>query len=79
MQACSTYVYFKKVFEMGFHTTDYLMWNITNVINFTKVLFTAWKCKKALMAILKENLRLKQLRLNYINSQKKQTEIIFLD
>ena len=42
--------------------------------NLTKVLFTALKYKKALTAILKENLRFKQLRLNYINSQKKQTE-----
>ena len=41
--------------------------------NFTKVLFTALKYKKALTAILKENLRYKQLRLNYKNSQKKQT------
>ena len=40
----------------------------------TKVLFTALKYKKALTAILKKNLRFKQLRLNYINSQKKQTE-----
>ena len=38
------------------------------------MLFTALKHKKALTAILKENLRFKQLRLNYINSQKKQTE-----
>ena len=44
-----------------------------------KVLFTALKYKKALTAILKENLRFKQLRLNYINSQKEQTEIIFRD
>ena len=40
----------------------------------TKVLFTALKYKKAPMANLKENLSFKQLRLNYINSQKKQTE-----
>ena len=39
------------------------------------MLFTALKYKKALTAILKENLRFKQLQLNYINSQKKQTEI----
>ena len=39
----------------------------------TKLLFTALKYKKALTAILKEKLRFKQLRLNYINSQKKQT------
>ena len=38
------------------------------------MLFTTLKYKKALTAILKENLRFKQLRLNYINSQKKQTE-----
>ena len=38
------------------------------------MLFTALKYKKALTAILKEKLRFKQLRLNYINSQKKQTE-----
>ena len=41
--------------------------------------FTALKYKKALTALLKENLHSKQLRLNYINSQKRQTEIIFLD
>ena len=35
---------------------------------------TNWKYKKALTAILKENLRFKQLLLNYINNQKKQTE-----
>ena len=39
--------------------------------NLTKVLFTASKYQKALTTILKENLVLKQLRLNYINSQKK--------
>ena len=55
-------VYFVKVVRL--HTTDYLMWN-------TKVSFTALKYKKALVAILKENLRFKQLQLNYINSQKK--------
>ena len=38
------------------------------------MLFTALKYKKALTVILKETLRFKQLRLNYINSQKKQTE-----
>ena len=38
------------------------------------MLFITLKYKKALTAILKENLRFKQLRLNYINSQKKQTE-----
>ena len=38
------------------------------------MLFTALKYKKALTEILKENLRFKQLRLNYINNQKKQTE-----
>ena len=38
------------------------------------MLFTTLKYKKALTAILKENLRFKQLRLNYINNQKKQTE-----
>ena len=42
--------------------------------NLTKVLFTALKYKKALTSILKENLHFKQLRLNYINSQKKQIE-----
>ena len=41
--------------------------------NFTKRLFTALKYKKAFTAILEENLRFKQLRLNYKNSQKKQT------
>ena len=48
-------------------------------INFTKVLFTAWTYKKARTAITKENLCFKQLQFNYINSQKKQTEITFLD
>ena len=38
------------------------------------MLFTALKYKKALPAILRENLRFKQLRLKYINSQKQQTE-----
>ena len=42
--------------------------------NLTKVLFTALKYKKALTAILKENLRFKQLRLNYINNQRKQAK-----
>ena len=37
------------------------------------MLVTTVKYKKALTTILKENLRFKQLRLNYINSQKKQT------
>ena len=37
------------------------------------MLFTVLEYKKALTAILKENLRFKQLGLNYINSQKKQT------
>ena len=41
--------------------------------NLTKVLFTVLKYKKAPTEILKENVRFKQLRLNYINSQKKQT------
>ena len=43
------------------------------------MLLTALKYKKALTAILKENLRFKQLRFDYINSQKKKREIIFLD
>ena len=34
-----------------------------------KVLFTELKHKKALTTILKGNMRFKQLRLNYINSQ----------
>ena len=38
------------------------------------MLFTALRYEKALTAILKENLRFKQLQLNYIGSQKKQTE-----
>ena len=38
------------------------------------MLFATLKYKKALTAILKENLRFKQLLLNYINRQKKQTE-----
>ena len=37
------------------------------------MLFTVLKYEKALMAILKKNLRFKQLRLNYINSQKTTT------
>ena len=43
--------------------------------NLTKVLFAALKyIKKALTTVMKENLRLKQLRLNYINNQKNQTK-----
>ena len=38
------------------------------------MLFTALKYETTLTAILKENLRLKQLRLNYTNSQRKQAE-----
>ena len=38
------------------------------------MLFVAINDKKALMAIMKENLRFKQLRLNYINNQKNQTK-----
>ena len=38
------------------------------------MLFTTLQYKKALTAILKENLCFNQLQLNYINSQKKQTE-----
>ena len=38
------------------------------------MLLTTLKYKKALTAILKENLSFKQLLLNYINSQKKQTK-----
>ena len=34
------------------------------------MLFAALKDKNALTAVMKENLRLKQLRLNYINNQK---------
>ena len=37
------------------------------------MLFTVLKYKKALMVILKKNLRFKQLRLNYINSRKTTT------
>ena len=48
------------------------MWNTTKVL--AQVLFTTLKYKKALTAILKENMRFEQLRLNYIKSQKKQTE-----
>ena len=36
--------------------------------NLTKVLFAVFKDKKALTTVMKENLRLKQLRLNYINN-----------
>ena len=35
------------------------------------VLFAASKDKKALMTIMKENLCFKQLRMNYLNKQKK--------
>ena len=42
--------------------------------NLTQVLFAALKYKKALTVMLKENLRFKELRLNYINSQKKRPE-----
>ena len=38
------------------------------------MLFATLKYKKSLTAILKENLSFKQLRLNYINNKKKQTE-----
>ena len=38
------------------------------------MLFTILKYKKTLTEILKKNLRFKQLRLNFINKQKKQTE-----
>ena len=38
------------------------------------MVFTTLKYKTAPTAILKENLRFSQLQLNYINSQKKQTE-----
>ena len=38
--------------------------------NLTKVLFAALKDKKALKTVMKENLRPKQLRWNYINNQK---------
>ena len=38
--------------------------------NLKKVLFAILKDKKALTTIMKENLRFKQLRLNYINNQK---------
>ena len=38
--------------------------------NLTKVLFAALKDKKALTTVMKENLCLKQLRLNYINNQR---------
>ena len=39
--------------------------------NLTKVLFAALKDKKALTTVVKENLRFKQLQLNYLNNQKK--------
>ena len=57
------------------HTTDYLMWNTTKVLYYkfdegviynTKI----WKSTE----LLKENLRFKQLQLNYISNQKKQTK-----
>ena len=67
-------VYFVKV--VGLHATDYLMEIQQRPFtrNLMKVLFTVSKYKKALTEILKENVRFRQLRLNYINSQKKQTE-----
>ena len=42
--------------------------------NLTKVLFAALKDKKALTRVMKENLRLKQLRLNCISNQKNKQE-----
>ena len=39
-----------------------------------QVLFATLEYKKSLTATIKENLRFKQLRLNYINKQKHQTE-----
>ena len=38
----------------------------------TKVLFAALKDKKALTTIMKENLRFKQLQLNYLNTLQKE-------
>ena len=60
-------VYFVKVLVL--YTTAYIH---TFTRNLSKVLFTALKYKKALTAILKENLRFKKLRQIYIGSQKKQ-------
>ena len=40
--------------------------------NLTKVLFAAFKNKKALTTIMKEILGFKQLGLNYLNNQKKE-------
>ena len=45
----------------------------------TKELFKALKYKKGLTAILKENLGFKQMQLNRINIQKKQTKTVFID
>ena len=59
--------YFVKVLVL--YTTAYIH---TFTRNLSKVLFTALKYKKALTAILKENLRFKKLRQIYIGSQKKQ-------
>ena len=66
-------VYFVKV--VGLHTTAYIMRNTTKVIyqKYDEGVIYSTKISKS-TAILKKNLRFKQLRLNYINSQKKQTE-----
>ena len=64
-----------KVVEL--HTTACLKWNAVKgesercfARNLTEVLFAALKEKKALTTIINENLRFKQLRLNYLNNQK---------
>ena len=63
-------VYSPKVVEL--HTAAYLIEIQQSCFarNLTKVLFAVLKDKKALTTLMKENLRLKQLRLNYINNQK---------
>ena len=65
-------VYFLKV--VGLHTqlTSCEIQQRSFTTNLTKVLHTVLKYKKPLTAILRENLSFKQLRLNYINSLKKQ-------
>ena len=43
--------------------------------NLTKVLFVALKDKKALTTIMKENLRFRQLRVNYLNNNNKKEHL----
>ena len=61
---------------MGLQTIAYLKWIQQRCFarNLTKVLFTALKDQKSSHDNIKENLCFKQLRLNYINNQKKPKE-----